>query len=266
MTAADRTKAYVHLVQHDFSAEAFAGFQLAFLRPFAVPRMAEVLASSGSMSRDAERRAYTTGLMMYELIYGELESPRARRVISQINRTHAGFTISGEDFAFVLDSFIVVPTRHMDRMGWRKTTGDERDAIWSFYCRLGKLMNIASPPDSFDHAVQRFDAYEARHVRPSAATYELGRQTLSVMQNRLPTPLRRLAPRLFSTQLDDPPVAAALGLPRAPAALTATIRVATAAHGRRQAHKHATAPFFTPGQPAGRTYAQGYTLEQLLTN
>lgn len=257
---------YVRMVQHDLSAEAFAGFQLAFLRPFAVPHMADVLSASGSMSRDAERRAYTTGLMMYEVIYGELESPRARRVISQINRAHAGLPISDEDFAFVLDSFIVVPTRYMDTMGWRRPTTIERDATWGFYCRLAELMNITYPPTSFDHAVARFDAYETRHVKPSTATRELGAQTLAVLQERLPMPLRKLAPQMFSTQLDDPPVAEALGLPRGRTVLTSTMRIATAAHGRRQSRKHATTPFFTPGRHAGRTYAQGYTLDQLLGN
>lgn len=264
--ATDWMQTYIRLVQHDMSAEAFTGFQLAFLRPFAVPQMADVLTASGSINRDAERRAYTTGLMMYEVINGQLESPRARRVISQINRAHARFTISDDDFAYVLDSFIVVPTRHMDWMGWRKTTNFEREATWRFYCRLAKLMNITSPPDSFEHAVERFDAYEAQHVRRSANTYKLGAQTIAVLQNRLPPPLRRLAPRLFSTQLNDPPVAEALGLPPAPAILTRAIRVASVAHGRRQAHKHATSPFFTPGQPAGHAYADGYTLEQLLSN
>lgn len=266
MMGTDWMQTYVRLVQHDLSAEAFAGFQLAFLRPFAVPRMADVLTASGSIKRDAERRAYTTGLMMYEVIDGRLDSTRARKVISQINRTHARFTISDDDFAYVLDSFIVVPTRHMDRMGWRKTTSLEREATWRFYCRLAELMNIASPPDSFEHAVERFDAYEALHVRRSSNTCELGAQTITILQNRLPPALRRLAPRLFSTQLNDPPVAEALGLPPAPAILTRAIRVASAAHGRRQAHKHATTPFFTPGQPAGHAYANGYTLEQLLSN
>lgn len=266
MTASDWMQTYIRLVQHDMSAEAFTGFQLAFLRPFAVPRMADVLTASGSVNRDAERRAYTTGLMIYEVIDGRLESPRARRVISQINRAHAGFTIREDDFAYVLDSFIVVPTRYMDRMGWRQTTDIEREATWRFYCRLAELMNITSPPDSFEHAVERFDAYEARHVRPSANTYELGAQTIAVLQNRLPTVLRRLGPRLFSTQLGDPPVGKALGLPSAPAILTRVVRVASAVRGRRQARKYAVTPFFTPGQPAGRSYAGGYTLEQLLAN
>ncbi len=262
----DWMQTYVRLVQHEFSAEIFAGFQLAFMRPFAVPHMADVLAASGSMKRDAERRAYRTGLMMYEVIDGRLTSPRARRVISQINRAHAGFTINDNDFAFVLDSFIVVPTRHIDRMGWRKTTGHERGATWRFYVRLSELMNIASPPTCFEHAVDRFDAYESQHVQSSDTTLELGAQTLAVMKNRLPVAARRVAPTLFSAQLDDPPVAKALGLPKAPATLTTGIRLATALHGRRQARKHVSTPFFVPGQPAGRTFASGYTLDQLLAN
>lgn len=260
------TSSYVRLVQHELPAEAFTGFQLAFLRPFAVPHMANILAASGAIRRDAEHRAYTTGLMIYEVIHGQLESPRARQVISRINRTHAGFSIADRDFAYVLDSFIVVPTRHMDRMGWRTTTEQERAATWRFYCRLAELMNIADPPTSFAHAVDRFDAYEAEFVAPSPATRELGALTLAVLQHRLPRPLQPLAPHLFSAQLNDPPVAVALGLPSTPRPLHRVVRLATATQGRLKARRHAHTPFFTPGQAAGNSYPDGYTLEQLLTN
>lgn len=257
---------YVRLVQHDLSAEAFTGFQLAFLRTMAVPHLAEVLAASGPMRTDAERRAYTTGLMMYEVIEGRLESPRARRVIKKINRAHAGLPSTSSDFSYVMDAFIVVPTRHMDRMGWRKTTTSERVATWRFYCRLSELMNISNPPASFEHAVERFDRYENENVRPSLATIELGALTLEVLQNRLPRLVKPLGARLFAAQLDAPHVAEALGMPAASSSLRRLVRVASALDGRRKAKQRATDAFFTPGQPAGRCYANGYSLEELLAN
>lgn len=264
MTGPDPIDTYVRMVQHDLSAEAFAGFQLAFLRPFAVPHLANILASTGSMQRDADHRAYQTGLMVYEVIDGRLETSRARRVIAAINRAHHGLPASNEDFAYVLDSFIVVVTRHMDRMGWRTTTEAERSATCKFYCRLAELMNIADPPASFDHAVERFDRYEAAHVRPSSTTRELGAATLSILRERLPRAVRPFAPRLFSAQLGAPRVAEALGLPSVTGPVRDFVRAASAVQGRLQARRHVTEPFFVPGQAAGRTYPDGYTLDELL--
>lgn len=264
MTSTDPIDTYVRLVQHDLPAEAFAGFQLAFLRPFAVPHLADILASSGSTQRDASHRAYRTGLMMYEVIHGRLDSPRARRIITAINLAHRGLPAADEDFAYVLDSFIVVVTRHMDRMGWRATTVAERNATWRFYSRLAQLLNIADPPASFDHAAERFDRYEAVHVRSSAATRELGAATLSILQDRLPRVVRPFAPYLFSAQLGAPRVAQALGLPTVTGPVRRLVRGAGAVQGRLQAKRHATEPFFVPGQAAGRSYPDGYTLEELL--
>lgn len=264
MSSPDPIDNYVRLVQHELSAEAFAGFQLAFMRPFAVPHLADILASSGSMQRDAYRRAYTTGLMMYEVIDGRLETSRALRIIAAINHAHRGLPATNEDFAYVLDSFIVVVTRHMDQMGWRTTTESERIATWRFYCRLADMMNIADPPDSFDHASERLDRYEAAHVRPSSTTRELGAATLSILMERLPRVIRPFAPQFFSVQLGAPRVAEALELPMVKSPVRGFVRGAGAVHGRLQAKRHATTPFFVPGQAAGRIFPDGYTLEELL--
>ena len=143
---------------------------------------------------------------------------------------NAGVASTSADFSYVIDAFVVVPTRHMDRVGWRRTTTRERVATWRFYCRLSELMNLSDPAASFDDAAARFDHYEAENGRRSPETLELGSLTLDLLRNRLPRFSQGLAPRLFAAQLDAPHIAHALGL------------------------------------PAGRTFAHGYTLEQLLAD
>lgn len=255
--------AYRRLVQHTMSAEAFAAFQLAFLRPFAVPRMADVLLRVGSILKDAELRAYRTGLQMYEVICGGLESPRARRVLSHINRAHAAHTIAPKDFDYVLDAFVVVPVRHMEVFGWRSPTDAERDSAVAFYRGLGARLGIRGLPPRYVDVTARFDAYESEHLKASASTVELGRLTIDVLRARLPTRLQRHASALFSAQINDDRVTDALGLPRANRALQRALVPALKVHGAQTALRHRRGPFFSPGQPA-RVFPDGYQLDDIL--
>ncbi|WP_431843354.1 oxygenase MpaB family protein [Calidifontibacter indicus] len=254
---------YRQLVQHSMSAEAFAAFQLAFLRPFAVPHMADLPLGAGQITADAELRAYRTGLQMYEIIAGGFDSQRARTVLSHINRAHAVHHIPSDDFDYVLDAFVVVPLRHMERWGWRRPTLVEQHATVEFYRALGRRLTIRDLPKTYREIERRFDAYEAANVRRSDSTAALGRLTLKVLQRRLPQVVRQHAPLLFSTQLGDDRVADALGMPPASPTLQTLLRPALRAHGAITAVRHRRRPFFTPGQPA-RPFPQGYELHDLL--
>ena len=72
----------------EFPREARLGFQLAFYRAFAVPKMARVLADTGHFKRDTMRRAYDTGIVIHEIIYGGLDSERGRKMIRLMNALH----------------------------------------------------------------------------------------------------------------------------------------------------------------------------------
>lgn len=254
---------YRKLVQVTMPAESFAAFQLAFLRPFAVPRMASLLLRAGSVSSDAEMRAYRTGLQMYEVIEGGLDSPRARKVISHINRAHAAHSISDRDFQYVLDAFIVVPLRHMEEFGWRKPLDHERQAAVEFYTALGRRMAIEAPARTFDEAADRFDAYEQMNVAVSKETLELGELTLDVLRRRLPRQVQPYAGALFSAQLSDDRVGRALGLPPSSRVLRTLMRPALRTHGVQTSLRHRRRPFFAPGQPA-KPFPEGYELSDIL--
>lgn len=254
---------YYNLVQHAMPAESFAAFQLAFLRPFAVPRMADLLLRAGNVTADAELRAYRTGLQMYEVIAGRLDSPRARTVLSHINRAHAAHHISEEDFNYVLDAFIVVPLRHIENYGWRRPTALERHATVEFYRALGSRMAIRDLPATYADVAERFDTYEAANVGQSVSTLQLGKLTLEVLRRRLPSPVKPYASQLFSAQLHDARVADALGLPSPSSALQGALQPVLRAQGALVAFKHRNRPFFTAGQPA-RPFPSGYSLPDIL--
>lgn len=247
----------------EFPDDALMGLQLAFYRPFAVPRMARILSASGSFAGATEKRSYDTGLIMYEIIYAGLDSIVGRQMIGLMNRMHRRWGIEQEDFTYILNAFIVIPLRHIERVAWRQPLNVEREASWRFYRRLGQLMGIEVLPASYDDAGAMLDDYEARMVKPSSEGRELGGAVLRVLRRRLPLPLRPWARQLNAALIGDPRVAAAVGLPPAgrtePLMLTVA-RLNGAVTARRAVPNQA---WFTPGQPAGRIYPHGYRLEDL---
>lgn len=255
---------YRRLTLWEFPREARMGWQLAFLRPFAVPRMAEILVEAGHLVHNPLKRAYDTGLIIYELVHDGIDGPRGRQMIRIMNQAHHGRAIDPQDMTYVLCAFIIAPMRYIEQTGWRPVSEHDRRASLEFYTRMGQMMNIKDIPASYAEAEQLYDDYEARMVAPSPSGAILGKNLISVLKERLPAPARPLAELVFTSLLSDPRIARALHLkpPTAPVALVA--RLGKSAYGRIQAVlPPRTTPIFVPGQEAGSQYPQGYTIDQL---
>lgn len=255
---------YRRLTLWELSAEARFGFQLAFYRPFAVPRMAAVLQRTGHFRRDTTRRAYDTGLVMHEIIWGGVDSERGQRMVKLINALHDRPDVHAEDMTYILNAMIVVPTQFMDRYGWRKMTPGERVATWRFYDVLGERMGIADRSASYQDAEDRLRRYEAKYARPSPDGSALTTAVLATLRDRLPPPARPFAAQVTSALVGDAAISHALGLP-APN-LTLGSALGLGAVGRRQWQRRRPPkeePSFWPGRPAGALYPQGYELDQL---
>lgn len=261
---ADWQTLYQRLTLEEFPYEARMGWQLAFLRPFAVPRMAKTLVDAHQLVAQPRKRAYDTGLIIYEIVYGGFESPRAREMVRLINRSHHGFTIGPEDMTYVLCSFIVCPIRHIDLLGWRPLTAAERESGVRFFGRLGELMNIDQIPRTYAEAAAFFDSYEVAHVAPSPSARLLTGNLIKVLKDMQPAIARPLAIPIFTLLLNDRSVAAALGL-RPPRRTTQRVmrlllRLGSAVKRRRPP---STKVIFTPGKKVREMYPDGYRLSDL---
>lgn len=254
---------YQRTMLWEFPDEALLGFQLAFYRPFAVPRMAEILTRTGQFAQATEKRSYDTGLIMYEILHAGLDAPAARRMVALINRMHRRFAIEQEDFTYILNAFIVVPLRHIDRVGWRPLLDIEREASCRFYRRLGELMGIVTIPASYRDAERMFDEYEQRMVAPSPQGHQLGDAVLRVLRRRLPLPLRPIAGRVNAALIGDHLVSEAIGLPAAGGAATLMTTMANFNALRTRRRPAPQQSWFTPGQAAGQIYPHGYQLADL---
>lgn len=255
---------YQRLMLIEFPREARMGWQLAILRTAAAPRMARILTAAGHFVEQPVKRAYDTGLIIYELVYGGPESERGRAMIKLMNRSHHGRGIEQEDLTYVLCAMIVAAFRYIDHAGWRKLTELELRSGVEYWRDIGRLMAIDRLPEDYAEAERLFDTYEARYVAPSPEGRLIGDRMLSALKGRLPRPGRPIARLVFVSQLGDPRVVAALGLAPAPRPVQWVADTAARIHGLVQRQRPPrTEPIFTPGQKAGTIYPHGYELDQL---
>ena len=256
---------YRRLALHEFGLQMQMGLHLAFYRTFSTPRIAEVLGVTGHMDAQPHKRAYDTGLVMYELIADGLGGDRGRKMVSLLNRVHQPWPILDEDFTYVLTTFIVVPTRWLDRAGWRPLSDRERHAVWRFYAELGKRMNLKEVPESYLASEAFFDTYESEHLGPSEAGARLMARTQSVLTELLPPPIRPLTDHVTTALLDDARLSEALSLPPRRKWVATTVRVGLrVAAWVERLLPPAKSPWFRPGRPSTvKVYGGAYDIAQL---
>lgn len=254
---------YRRVALYDLVRDIRVGLNLAFYRTFAVPRIAELLAHTGEFEADPYKRSMDTGLFMYELIEAGYDSERSRQVVRALNTMHRRWTIEDEDYRYVLTTFIVVPSRWLDRYGPRSLTREEKAATTTFYRELGRRMDIPELPATYVDAEEFFDRYEASNIGYSHAGQALMNATDNVMAEQLPAPLRRSAPFLTRLILDDY-VARAVGLKPAPR--VGTFAMHSVGPVRRQLlrfHRVRTTSWFESGRKVSGVYPDGYVFEDL---
>lgn len=255
---------YRQFVLWDFPVETRGGFQVAFYRPQAVPRMAAVLAGTGHIKANPGRRTLDTGIVILEVIEGGFDSPRGQKMVRLLKALHDRPDILQEDLTYVLCALMVVPTRFVDRMGWRAVLEVERVATWRFWSELGARIGVAELPASYRDAETRFDRYEAENLATSADGRELTQMIISAFAGWTPKLLGPHLPEITSSLIDDPLFSDALGLPRprrrTTAALNALYRVRWI---RQRLSPPAKDPGFVPGQAVGDVYPDGYSLDDI---
>jgi hypothetical protein len=261
---ADYLRTYQLTILYDFPKDARIGLNLAFYRVFAIPRIANLLIETGEMLGKPAKRGYDTGLVMYELISHGFSHPRGREMVRLLNRVHRPWPILDEDYRYVIAAFTVVPIRWIERRGWRPLQPAEREASATFYRELGRRMNIPDLPQNYTEAETLLNTYEKQHMAPSEAGRQLMDTTQQFIARKLPAWLQHFAPTFTSALLDDPQLAEALGLPRAPRVASVAVNLGyQLRNAMLRVKKPATSSWFTPGRPVSTVYPHGYQLADL---
>jgi hypothetical protein len=199
----DHHEIYRTMVLVEFRWDMLLGLQLAFYRTYGVPSISRLLDQAGELTERPRKRAIDTALLMLELVDNGFSHPRGREVVRRLNRIHQHYEITNADFLYVLGTLIFVPTRWLERYGWRSVCCHERTATYAFYRELGRRMGIRDIPSSYQAFEAFFDAFEHEHFRPTQASRRLMHASRELLVGRFPGPRTPLAEGLADALLDD---------------------------------------------------------------
>jgi hypothetical protein len=215
----------------EFPWDTTRALELALFRAFASASISGLLDSTGEFARAAQKRYDDTDLILSTIVEAGYESAEGKRAIRQMNRIHARFEISNEDFLYVLSSFVFEPIRWNARFGWRPLVETEKLATFEFWREVGRRMGIREIPGRYAD-LERFNLeYEARNFRPSAEAARVGRATRDMFLAWFPGLPRRFGAPAIHALMDDA-LLEAFGLERPPRLVRAAVEGAIRARSR----------------------------------
>src|SRR5438105_602076 len=124
----DYQEIYYNLTRQDFRIEARVGLLLAFWRIFAIPNIAAQADARGATVHHTATRTDDSGIMMYELFDFGMDHPRGQLVVDRIDAIHRRLDITPDDYRYGLGTLLFMPTRWIERYGWRPLCCHERAA------------------------------------------------------------------------------------------------------------------------------------------
>jgi len=206
---------------------------------------------------------------MLELVDHGFADPQGQKVVQRLRRIHGRYQIANADYPYVLSALMVVPTRWLQRYGWRKVCCHEQAAAYWFYRELGQQLGIQHIPPSYQAVEQWFVAFEGDQLRLTPAGRRLMQASRVLLVGRFPRPLAPLAGALADVLLHDR-LRGAVGIEAPPrpirAALHLTLRMRARLLGlgllpaRREPVEAQGRKY---GVPYRKVYPQGYTVADL---
>ena len=215
----------------EFPWDTTRSLELALLRTFAVPSVAELLDRTGEFGRAAQKRYDDTDLILSTIVEAGYDSDAGKRAIRQMNRIHGRFEIANDDFLYVLSSFVFEPIRWNARFGWRPLIETEKLATFEFWREVGRRMAIRDIPDGYAELERFNEEYERERFRRTAATERVGRATRDMFLAWFPGLTRRFGSQAIYALMDDR-LLDAFGFPHPPRGLRTAVESALRTRGR----------------------------------
>ena len=266
IAALDPVRDHLKIVQwigeYEFPYETQRSLEFALFRTFAVPSISSVLVSSGHFAAHGQKRYDDTALIIAEIAENGYDSERGHAAIRRMNQIHHHFTISNDDYLYVLSTFVFEPSRFGRLLSWRKATDNEKLANFVFWREIGRRMNIQNIPESIQTFAQFNRDYERDHFRYADTNHQVAESSVQVFLRWYPAPLRPLARQVIYALMDDA-LLNAVGFPKPPRwwrwLVRKTLRLrAVLVKWMPRRRK----PFLLT-QSAIRTYPTGYKMDDL---
>ncbi len=188
---------------YDFSFDTTRALEFALFRTFCVPTISALLDRTGEFSQRSQKRYDDTDIIVSELLEWGYDSERGKRALRRLNQLHGRFTITNEDFLYVLSTFVFEPIRWNERFGWRSLCEQERLGYFYFWREVGRRMNIRDIPADYD-VLERFNKdYEREHYRFTEANQRVGAATRELFASWFPRFLAPVVRSAIYALLDD---------------------------------------------------------------
>src|SRR5918997_268264 len=134
-------------ISYDFPWDTTRALEFALFRTYCVPRMTQILVSTGEFTHRPQKRYDDTVLILSEMLEHGYDSERGRAALRQMNRMHHRYAIPNDEFLYVLSTFVFEPIRWNARFGWRPLVEQEKLAAFYYWREIGHRMNIKAIPD-----------------------------------------------------------------------------------------------------------------------
>jgi hypothetical protein len=234
-----------------------------------VPSISGLLTRTGEFETRPRKRYDDTALMVAELLRHGVDSEAGAAVIARLNRIHAHYTISNDDFLYVLSTFVAEPIRWLARYGWRGLSAQEQQHLFLFWRAVGERMGIEAIPGTLDDLLALNTRVERHTYAYAPSNQRIAEATLTMLLADWPVPLRPLARQALMGLLEAE-VVGSLGWPVAPCWLQSLVlralrfRSQLSAGGRFLARRLGREPrqrFYS--QRPNPSYGESFRLEQL---
>ncbi|MBW4492938.1 MAG: hypothetical protein KME26_07595 [Oscillatoria princeps RMCB-10] len=177
--------------------------EMAFVRFFAGPRMAGLVAKRGYAQAHPQKRYDDTSILLYEMIKHGYDSEQGRVCIERMNYIHGHFPINNDDFVYITSVLILEPVEWNARFGWRPMCENELQAWGQFWVEISKRMNMKNLPETLE-GMKRFKTeYEDKYVYNSTSTKELGQVFVDLISSWFPLVPKPVVDVAFRCLLDD---------------------------------------------------------------
>lgn len=249
---------------YEFPWDQQRALEIALYRTYCVPAISTLLYGTGELTNHTQKRYDDTALILSEIATFGFESERGRAALRRMNRIHQHFSISNEEYLYVLSTFIYEPIRWNARFGWRKMCQREKLASYYFWREVGRRMYIKNIPDSYEGFELFNIGYEQSHFHYADTNKCVAAATRDLFLSWIPLPnfLRTLLkPALYA--LLDEAMLDAFGFPRPSQALRVLVEGMLKLRGFALRFFPPRKKPFLYVERRHRSYPKGYTLTQL---
>jgi hypothetical protein len=247
---------------YEFPWDMVRALEIALMRTFCSPSISKLLDRTGEFRKHGQKRYDDTALLIAEYTQYGYDSERGRKAIEHMNKIHGFYKIDNEDYLYVLSTFVFLPIYWIDAFGWRKTTENERQAVFHFCREVGKRMNIEDIPDTLKELKDFSEDYERETFIYSKSNKAIADATIEIVKGWLPFFAKPFVFPIMKCFLDDR-MLTAFGYTHSPRWLKMLVlfimKVRALVLGKITFKKYPT--LFTTEK--NRSYPDGYQIEQL---